>query len=949
MSKSDTYQHVFFQDRIVFLDIETTGLNPETDRIIEIGAIAVENDIVTDRFSTLINPGKPLPLVIQRLCGLTDGDLREAPSLPDITDALQRFLADSPVVAHYSDFEASFFKSHGLPKPVYWLDSLVPATLLRPDLTEHNLERLICETGLREWEIHRGLQDAEDTFQVLLSFCRSNALPADFWSLMQRLLQPPHNGWSFLFDRLESFSRRSPARPAEKVLSAQQAKKEIASVSPSEPDALHSIFCLDGVLAGMEGMRYRPGQYTMAREVACTLEAECIQVIEAGTGSGKSLAYLVPAALHALRNGYPVAVSTETRNLQHQLANHELPRVDKLLGNTLRWVVLKGRENYICHYRVAERIRNIDLSDSPDDRFLLAALQAALLHPDATGDMDHFSYRVCNRAEQGSVITASIRNTGKHCGSHCRYESQCPYNRTLRQAASAHILIVNHALSLRWPEHYPDVSRFIFDEAHNLEDTATSVFGETVTFFTLAALNSTLLHSRNGWFPRMRRSTAAMECLQANAVTGTFDNAAVLAGTYGSLLQRTLEIIESRIAAERHWKTGDASHPDAVFAYSFAIDELDISKRLRNGVLTVLQNLTVFFTDILDLLSRVAACSGEFPVELKHDTYSLIDSLVDIRDFLVRFTATEKLGYVYSVHYEHKDTLSTFELREEPINVARIMNRYIWSRLNAAVLTSATLTTATWTNEPSTHFFKYRLGYFFIDPVKQKRDCIISSPFNYRRQMVAVQPAGLPEMDICDPGPILQKHREIIREVSRHFGGRTLVLMVSSSRQAILGNWLETDLEPDRILVLKQGSRSRDALVRSMRQNEQSVLIGVKSFWEGVDIPGDSLQVVTIEKIPFAPPNDPLIKARLKTYGDNFWKGFLNYMLPLALIRLRQGIGRLIRSETDSGVVLFLSHRAKPSYRRQVEAVFPSPLIAEHVWPVIFAQIQERFPCKGDS
>lgn len=948
MSKSESTQYIFFQDRIVFLDIETTGLNSKTEKIIEIGAIAVENDTVSERFSSLINPGKPLSLKIQRLCGLTDSDLINAPILSDITDTLKQFMADSPVVAHNSDFEASFFKSNALPEPVLWLDSLVPATLLRPDLEEHNLERLISETGIRDREIHRGLQDAEDTFEALLRLCCSNALPPDFWASMKQFLLAPHNGWAFLFERLRLFSVDLQIPVALNTSHISQDKTEINRVIAfDDQDALESIFSSDGVLAGIAGFHYRPGQYKMAREVADTLETERIQMIEAGTGSGKSMAYLVPAALYALRNGHPVAVSTETRNLQHQLSSQELPRINKLLGNILCWVVLKGRENYICPFRVAERIHNIDLNDSPDDRFLLAALKATLLHPDAVGDLDHFSYRVSIRAEQGFAIKASIRNTGRHCGPHCRYESQCPYNRALKKASSAHILIVNHALSLKWPLHYPEVSRFIFDEAHNLEEAATSVFGEIVTYNTLSALKSILTHPRNGWFPRMRRSKKAMKTLQVKSAIDIFEKAAVLVESYESHQQRTLEIIETRIVAERHMTKAEMDDPDIVLSYAFAIDDLDKPRRLRSGVLAVLKDLTTFFKNILDLLNPMAAYSGKFPIDLSHDTDSLIDNLTEIRDFLERFIKTEKSGFVYSVHFERKDDESTFELREQPIDVARIMNRYIWSKVNTALLTSATLTTAEHGGEASTRFLKNRLGYYMIGKEKRKDDCIIDSPFRYPRQMLAVQPADLPVLDFNDPYSYLKKHREIIREVIRHFGGRTLVLMVSSRRRDILGDWLESDLELDRIVVLQQSSSSRESLIRVMRRDEKSVLIGVKSFWEGVDIPGEALKVVTLEKIPFVPADDPLLKARMKAYGGNSWNGFYYYRLPLALIRLRQGIGRLIRNETDSGVVLFLSSQIKPSYREQVKAVFPSHLIDWYEWPVLFAKIQERFPCKG--
>ncbi|MBN1295667.1 3'-5' exonuclease, partial [bacterium] len=184
-----------FPGRTVFLDIETTGLDPQRDAIIEIGAVAVVDDGVVARYHTLVQPGRPLTPVAIRLTGLSDADFHDAPLLPAIIEGLREFIGDSPVVAHHASFEASFFRSHRLPEPVHWWDSLVPAVLLRPELSRHNLDELIRLAGIRDVETHRALVDAEDTFNVLMFLGTHNAMSMDVLGIVTALLIPPHDGW----------------------------------------------------------------------------------------------------------------------------------------------------------------------------------------------------------------------------------------------------------------------------------------------------------------------------------------------------------------------------------------------------------------------------------------------------------------------------------------------------------------------------------------------------------------------------------------------------------------------------------------------------------------------------------------------------------------------------------------------------------------------------------
>ncbi|MBN1296259.1 ATP-dependent DNA helicase, partial [bacterium] len=684
-------------------------------------------------------------------------------------------------------------------------------------------------------------------------------------------------------------------------------------------EAIRSILGPGGRIAMDGGFRHRPQQVEMSCAVAETLNSGTFRIIESGTGTGKTVAYLVPAALSALRGGGPVAVSTFTRALQQQIAERELPRVDRLVGGGLRWTILKGRENYVCPARLDARVRQPAWDDTAGDRLMLAVLVCAVFRAGASGDLDDISYWVQQQSKKSSQLFAEIRISGSMCDAACRFRSQCPYMCTLNRALSAHILVVNHALAMRWPVTYPAVTRFIFDEAHNLEDVATSVYGQAVTGAQMRRFLQWLADPKDGLVARAGMQEAA-QILQSgkaciDAMIGAVDQVAI--GSMRSLPD---------------------GKPVRHLIWHRAFGTVDSPESMRRVIAPRCRDLLGFWNRLRTMIGKRAQAKPVSTVpdadwEMARETLDRFCGLLE------RMLDRPEPMYLYSVQYEIDGECAECTWNEAPVSVAELVKNNLWDRLYAAVLTSATMTV---NGKP--HFFMSRLGLYFVSEQRRMDPVIVDSPFPYNRLMLAIHPAGLPDVAYDHPETGLLVHRSIIRQGVRYLRGRTLVLMASSRRMAILGGWLDTDLAAEGIEVLIQGRGSRDQLVNAFRADRGSLLMGLRSFWEGIDIPGPALRMVMIEKVPFQPVDEPLVKARMKAVEN--WSripGFLAYLLPLALIQLRQGIGRLVRSDTDDGVVVLLNRPISAMYRRQVAAMFPVPLITDRVWEGAFQLIRSFF------
>lgn len=595
----------------------------------------------------------------------------------------------------------------------------------------------------------------------------------------------------------------------------------------------------------------RPEQLAMAEAVGACIESGGVLLVEAGTGTGKTLAYLAPA----VASGSRVVVSTGTKTLQQQIIEKDVPFLQTHSPIPFRAAVLKGRGNYLCLLRLRARQHAAGLFD-PDEALVRRIARWA--ETTANGDRAELAELPENLPLWNEVVSTSDTCVGSGCAHH----QDCFVMRARRRALAADVVIVNHhlffadlAVKDEWEaDLLPDADVVVFDEAHQLEDVACSFFG--------AAVSSVLLNT-------VARDVEA-------ALPGVGDEK-TLHGAVARLRESATRLF-GRFAgfAEGRTRLTRALLPEGTEDDWFALD---------NG----LHHLGV-------AVERLA--------EKDETLLTHVRRIGDVRDRLARVLEVEKPGHVHWV--ERRPRWSV--LQTSPIDAAPILRDRLLGQRRSLVFTSATLATA-----GDFSFFRRRLGIG-----DGAVELALPAGFDYPRQALLYVPDSLP--DPREPGFVDAVADEVVRllEASR---GRAFVLFTSHANlrachARVVGR------VPWRLLV--QGTRPRDALLQQFREDTHSVLFATASFWEGVDVAGESLSCVVIDKLPFGSPDDPLLQARLEALTERGGEPFHDFQVPAAVIALRQGFGRLIRTRSDRGIVALLDRRLHTKgYGRRFLAALP--------------------------
>lgn len=619
---------------------------------------------------------------------------------------------------------------------------------------------------------------------------------------------------------------------------------------------LEDIFKQGGSLsANIEQFEPREGQLAMAKAVAKVLsvkrDSDCseiaarILVAEAETGIGKTLAYLFPAIL----SGKRVVVSTATLNLQDQILEKDIPLVAKVLAREIQAICLKGRQNYLCLYRWYQYRSNPQLSlyDEP-----WVAKIDAWLQRTASGDRSELDW-----LGEKSGLWPRISCQSNQClGSECPESAECFINIMRRQAGSSQLIIVNHHLFFSdlalkkggFGELLPRYEAVIFDEAHHLENVATNFFSKSFSQYQLLDLLADIERQA-----------------EADLVEEMKDG---LFATLGGLKQR-IELFV-RILPDKVGRF----HLDSLF--------VEMSRE------TWREEVDLLCVGITRLIERLLGCEayGEGWEHLAKRARELHDNFRDIALYFDHNTHE----YVY--WYEKRERAVT--ISATPISVAGELQQSLYGSVASCVLTSATLSSG-----GSFTYIKERLG--LDDNVEFLQ---FNSPFDYRqRTLLYVPEPGFPDPSaeaftesVC--GRVVD-----LLKLSR---GRALILCTSFKGMDALATHLVRVVDYP---ILVQGTASRNSLLQSFREETHSVLLAVASFWEGVDVVGEALSCVIIDKLPFEVPSDPVIQSRVADIKEHGGNPFFDFQVPRAILALRQGVGRLMRSATDRGVIAIMDTR----------------------------------------
>ncbi len=879
----------------VALDLETTGLDFRTDAIIEVGAVRFDGDGVRHRYSTLVNPRRPLPPRIQELTGIRDEELRQAPPLEAITQELEAFLHGAVIVGHnVVGFDVRFLDAASIRYGESLYDTFDLATLLLPGLTQYSLAALAAHFQIDFPVQHRALADAEATRDLFLALQeQALQLQPNVLGQVAQWLTPTAWPWRGFFPEVWEMAQASaPAGGRPFRLQPPTIAGPLSPRSRPEPVPVEQPLA---VLASgqrqpeaLPQFEERPEQQAMVRAVNEALNEGQRLLVEAGTGTGKSLAYLIPAACEALTNDRRVVISTATINLQDQLTGKDLPALRALLpddSTELRACQLKGRRNYLCLRRFAALQASPSLSD---DEAHIAARILIWLTQTETGDRGELRL---TPAEE--TIWRRLSAEGADCSvnnSPFMVEGTCFLQRARRRAESSHIVVVNHSLLLSdiasEGRVLPPYDHLVVDEAHHLEEEATRQFGFTCRESEVAEL----LDRMEGLSPSLRGALGGADPLgPAGQITGTVD--AVRRAARGTRSHH--QELSRQLLAFLRQQAGGAAEQEP---------RLLITRGMRvqpdwSGVEMAWENLGLSLREALGLLDRLQAAlseTGESGVVNSEMLLAEVDALRQEGQALVDglAVALERDDPERVVWLERERGDGSLVVAWAPLHVDETLRTRLYDDRSSVILTGATLT-----SQGSFDYLRERLG------LEDAQTLAMDSPFDFQGAALVLVPHDMPEPSQSD---YLDALGRAIVDLARASAGRALVLFTSHATLRASHAFIREPLQREGIAVMGQGiDGSPRYLVRYLQSNPRSVILGTASFWEGIDVVGEALSLLIIARLPFTVPTEPVFAARSALYDEPFTQ----YAVPQATLRFRQGFGRLIRSKTDRGVLVVLDRR----------------------------------------
>ncbi len=929
-----------FEEEVCVVDVETTGYDPGRDQLIEVAAAVMRGPHVVDRFATLVDPLVPIPVEIRKLTGITDDDVAGRPCAQAAVSALIEFIGDRDVVAHNARFDRAFVSASAT-APLgrgEWVDSLVMCRLGMPRLRSHRLQDLAAafapDLG---GSSHRAVRDVEALCRVWR--CALVAIADHDPGLVHRIAALaagaawPERRWlahvaaGFVrstYDLKEARSRRVASDRAEALDDA----AEISCVCP-DAEEVEAQFSRDGIAGLMYAdYEHRAEQVRMAEAVTDAFRSHSMVAVEAGTGVGKSVAYLVPAGLFALRNGVGVGVATKTNALMDQLVHHELPRLASALRGVaeqeLRYAALKGYEHYLCLRKLERAASELD-EDADLERVAAIAALLAWSGQSSWGDLDAVNLH-WRRDIRGAVQATQSDCTRRRCR---YYPHLCYLHGVRRRAGSSHIVVTNHALLFRdvvaQGGILPPLRHWIVDEAHAAETEARKQLTVQVTHAELSVVLSALHGKRGGILQSLRRALRGAndseqtlgtiarmeeECQRCSTLADSlFDFVKDLAPLAGSAEYDGAELWVSAEVRE--------SGPWGVVASTGAALAKRLERLLADG------------RALVTALEQAEPQTGEQRADLS----GLLTRLADQYHGLVSVVDGEDEELVYSAAMDRRRGVDAERLTAARLDVGEVLAHEFYPRVHSVVFTSATIATG----ESFSHF-AHGVGLDLLAPAEWSALRLPSS-YDFERQMAVYVPVDLP-----DPRDdrYLTALEALLEDIHVAMGGSVLTLFTNRRDMERLHALLEPRLRAAGIdLIMQRRGTSAKRLRDEFLADTNLSLFALKSFWEGFDAKGDTLRCVVVPRLPFGRPTDPLSCERERREGRAAWN---RYVLPEAVIELKQAAGRLIRSRNDVGCLVIADSRVvRMSYGPRFLEALPVADVKKLPAAQVSAEITRRF------
>ncbi len=921
------------RNKFVVIDLETTGNNPKKgDRIIQIGAVVVEDRKIVKRFSSFINPEMEIPTFIQQFTGINNEMVAEAPLFSSVAPTLMEFLNKAYFVAHNVPFDLSFLQYelelsgynsyHG---PI--IDTVELSRLLLPSEESFKLNQLATKLNIQHDRPHQADSDAEVTAELLLLLLNKiHTLPLLTLQRLKPIITKLDSSLddilqSAINEKVTSINPTNPELEEFRQLALRKAATIDIDHSPiGIPPFLEEIPSINDRLASsMPGFEIREGQKQMMELIDDALTTNQHLLVEAGTGTGKSLAYLLPGLYFAKANNSSLVISTHTVQLQQQLVERDMKILKEAVPFSFRSAVLKGRSHYLCLRKFEQK-----LDEQLDDNYDTSLSKGQILiwlTETIDGDVEQL-----NLPSGGRLFWNEVQSDAMTCiGKHCPWFSRCFYHRAKNNAHGADLIITNHALLLTdmTQDHQllPSYKQVIIDEAHHLEEVASDHFGLRTDYYIFNQLFSRLgtLDGKD----LLHQISLIQEDLSLNLET----NVTELDQTFLDIkfdLDECFRLIHATISSRFSHSTSEVGR----VSMRFFPHQMSGKgwREIQEAVLRVQMLLKDGLKIMKRMIDELSLVEDQFNFH-QQGTYSafkgLFVSISEEKGKLEELLLQYDPHFVYWLEVDSKGAKNATFIYNKPIEVSEIIADNFFSKKSSVVMTSATLTV-----KNSFNYIVTRLGLEDFGVVTR----IIESPFHYEDQVQLMIPTTLPNIKDVSEGEYVAKVVTSILDIARVTRGRMLVLFTSSDMLRKAYYQLKDLIVNEEFVLFGQGisSGSRAKLTKNFQQFERAILFGTSSFWEGVDIPGEDLSCLVIVRLPFSPPDNPVFEARSEKVKELGKSPFMELSLPQAIIRFKQGFGRLIRSSHDRGVIFVFDRRiTQTRYGKQFIHSLPSVPLKE--------------------
>jgi len=886
---------------IVYLDIETTGFDRERDAIIEIAAIRAKGPKEVGRFSTLVDPKRPIPHETTRLTGIDDEMVAGASSIDEAIRELVDFVGQCDMVAHNCAFDSSFLSRACRQASVTlsgdWLCSLQLSRIALPRMRSHRLQDLALAFGLRSAD-HRALADTEAVFGLWrIALCGLEALPPEVvtgisvlarekeWPLRKVIAHVAASRPSTSADVRELRKSRTKGRRSEDLADA--ASVELRPVSPErvacefeESGAVYRIY---------PDYESRSEQLEMTEAVRDALCEGRHLAVEAGTGVGKSMAYLVPAIRFALENGVGVGIATKTNALTDQLVYGELPALSSALSETFHYVALKGYDHYLC-LRKLDRSLSLLEEDGSQKSLVDVAQLLAWTAQTSWGDLDgiNLHWRPENRAR---FVANAVDCTKRRCR---YYPWLCYLHGLRRRAGTAHVLVTNHSLLFRdlmsGGGILPPIRHWIVDEAHGAEGEARN------------QLSAGADHRYTRTVLRGLSAKKGSAVLGVESRLGEIDDGELREEAY-DLTARIREeastcgnILESFFDELKAMGTEGSEYDRREMRITHAIRESaewSLAAGIGRSLVRHLATLVGYGTRLFTLLEE----AGLEMTDDRADLAGQLGQLQSSAEGVATVIEGEDDSYVYSMSVDRRPDSVSDSIVARTLDVGAVLAERFFPETRTTVFTSATIAAG----EDFGHFAR-GVGLDRVEPGTWD-SLRLDSSYDFERQMKAFIPNDLPQ-----PGSAnyLEALGSFLFDLHVAMGGSVLTLFTNRRDLDRLYRTLAEPLEAKGLRLVAQRTGSVKRVRDEFLVDESTSLLATKSFWEGFDAKGDTLRCVAVVRLPFAHPGDPVLEELKERDPAGWWS---RHYLPRAILELKQAAGRLIRSKSDEGCLVICDTR----------------------------------------